>query len=46
MPGFRAHFRTNNNAFILRAAIEKAAANGQTLYAAFVDLSNQPSGVN
>ncbi|THG92752.1 hypothetical protein EW026_g8259 [Hermanssonia centrifuga] len=38
--GFRAHFRTNNNAFILRSAIEKAAANGDTVYAAFVDLSN------
>ncbi|THG93155.1 hypothetical protein EW026_g8005 [Hermanssonia centrifuga] len=38
--GFCARFRTNNNAFILRAAIEKATANGDTLYAAFVDLSN------
>ncbi|GBE82387.1 Ribonuclease H1 [Sparassis crispa] len=38
--GFRANHRTNNNAFILRTAIETARSKGQTLYVAFVDLTN------
>lgn len=38
--GFRAGYRTNNNAFILRAAIDKAAADGKTLYVLFLDLTN------
>ncbi|KAI5822343.1 hypothetical protein K523DRAFT_221733, partial [Schizophyllum commune Tattone D] len=38
--GFRPAYRTNNNAFILRAAIEKARATGETLYVVFMDLSN------
>ncbi|TFY50289.1 hypothetical protein EVJ58_g11109, partial [Rhodofomes roseus] len=38
--GFREGHRTNNNAFVLRTAIEKARANGKPLYVAFVDLSN------
>ncbi|EIW60653.1 uncharacterized protein TRAVEDRAFT_119579, partial [Trametes versicolor FP-101664 SS1] len=38
--GFRAGHRTFNNAFILRAAIEKARALGKTLYVVFLDLAN------
>lgn len=38
--GFRKHFRTNNNAFILRCAIEKAKSMGKTLYVATIDLTN------
>ena len=38
--GFREGARTNNNAFVLRAAIEKARSEGKTLYVAFVDLTN------
>ncbi|PPQ81254.1 hypothetical protein CVT26_015075 [Gymnopilus dilepis] len=38
--GFRAGYRTNNNMFILRTAIEKARAQGLTLYVMFADLSN------
>ncbi|KAJ7603722.1 hypothetical protein FB45DRAFT_691347, partial [Roridomyces roridus] len=37
---------TNNNPFILRTLIEKARASGETLYVAFVDISNAFSGVN
>jgi hypothetical protein len=36
--GFRKSFRTNNNPFILRYAIEKAWSQGKPLYVAFVDL--------
>ncbi|GAW03734.1 hypothetical protein LENED_005478 [Lentinula edodes] len=38
--GFRAGYRTNNNAFILRTLIEKAKSQDDTLYVAFVDISN------
>ncbi|KAJ3851203.1 hypothetical protein EV368DRAFT_2556, partial [Lentinula lateritia] len=38
--GFRSGYRTNNNAFILRTLIEKARASRNTLFAAFVDISN------
>ena len=38
--GFRKDYRTNNNAFILRCAIEKAKAMGKTLYVATVDITN------
>lgn len=38
--GFRAKHRTNNNAFVLRCAIEKAKSEGKPLYVAFVDLTN------
>ncbi|KAJ7167375.1 hypothetical protein C8R43DRAFT_877688, partial [Mycena crocata] len=38
--GFRKYFRTNNNPFILRCAIEKAWSQGKPLYVAFVDLKN------
>jgi hypothetical protein len=38
--GFRQGKRTNNNSFILRCAIEKAWAEGKSLYVVFVDLKN------
>ena len=38
--GFREGYRTNNNAFSLRCAIDKARAMGMTLYVSFVDCSN------
>lgn len=38
--GFRAGYRTNNNVFILRTAVDKARATGKPLYAAFIDLTN------
>ena len=38
--GFRQGYKTNNNAFILRCAIDKACSLGITLYVAFVDCSN------
>ncbi len=38
--GFRPRHRTNNNAFVLRAAIDKAQSDGKTLYVAFIDLTN------
>ncbi|KAF5382677.1 hypothetical protein D9615_003053 [Tricholomella constricta] len=38
--GFRPKYRTNNNSFILRCAIERARASGKDLYIAFVDLEN------
>lgn len=38
--GFRPGFRTNNNAFILRCAAERAAADGKPLFVASVDLTN------
>ncbi|KZV88985.1 hypothetical protein EXIGLDRAFT_618760, partial [Exidia glandulosa HHB12029] len=38
--GFRPGFRTNNNAFILRCAAERAASQGKKLYVASVDLAN------
>lgn len=38
--GFRAGYRTNNNAFILRCAIDRALGDGKTLYVGFVDVSN------
>lgn len=38
--GFREGYRTNNNAFILRCAIEKARSLGRSLYVATIDISN------
>ncbi|KAF5334783.1 hypothetical protein D9611_012913 [Ephemerocybe angulata] len=38
--GFREGYRTNNNVFVLRTAVERARAEGKTLYVAFADLSN------
>lgn len=38
--GFRPGYRTNNNPFVLRCAIERAKASKQTLYTAFIDLTN------
>ena len=38
--GFRTGYRTNNNAFILRCAIDRARAEGKTLYVMFADISN------
>lgn len=38
--GFRPKYRTNNNSFVLRCAIDRAKADGKPLYVAFVDLSN------
>ncbi|KAF5371475.1 hypothetical protein D9615_009607 [Tricholomella constricta] len=38
--GFRPHYRTNNNSFILRCAIERARASGKSVYIAFIDLEN------
>ncbi|KAJ3502171.1 hypothetical protein NLJ89_g9010 [Agrocybe chaxingu] len=38
--GFRKDCRTNNNSFILRSIIDKVTAEGDSLYVAFVDISN------
>lgn len=38
--GFREGYRTNNNAFILRCLIDRARAQGKTVFVAFVDISN------
>ncbi|KAF5335681.1 hypothetical protein D9611_009573 [Ephemerocybe angulata] len=38
--GFRAGYRTNNNMFMLRCAVDKARALGRPLYVAFVDMTN------
>ena len=38
--GFRAGFRTENNLFALRVATEQAAADGRTLWVAYVDIAN------
>ncbi|RDB17742.1 RNA-directed DNA polymerase from mobile element jockey [Hypsizygus marmoreus] len=38
--GFRETFRTNNNSFVLRCAVDRARATGVTLYVAFIDLTN------
>ncbi|KAJ3870338.1 hypothetical protein F5051DRAFT_470385, partial [Lentinula edodes] len=38
--GFRAGYRTNNNAFILRTLIDKSRSSGDSVYLAFVDISN------
>ncbi|KAI5897157.1 uncharacterized protein SCHCODRAFT_02493924, partial [Schizophyllum commune H4-8] len=38
--GFHEGYRTNNNIFILRCAIERARASGRPLYVVFVDLKN------
>ncbi|KAH6901852.1 hypothetical protein BKA70DRAFT_1157487, partial [Coprinopsis sp. MPI-PUGE-AT-0042] len=38
--GFRTGFRSNNNMFILRTALDKANATGNTLYVAYVDMTN------
>ena len=38
--GFREGYRTNNCSYILRAAIERCRARGDTLYVAFIDLKN------
>ncbi|KZV83868.1 hypothetical protein EXIGLDRAFT_598666, partial [Exidia glandulosa HHB12029] len=44
--GFRPGYRTENNAFILRVAAEKAHRLGHPLYVTFVDLSNAFPSVN
>jgi len=44
--GFRPGYRTENNPFILRTAIEVAQAQGKTLFVAFVDLRNAFPSVN
>ncbi|PPQ69330.1 hypothetical protein CVT26_002562 [Gymnopilus dilepis] len=38
--GFRENHRVTNNAFLLRSLIDTATQNGDTLYVAFVDISN------
>jgi Reverse transcriptase (RNA-dependent DNA polymerase) len=38
--GFRQGRRTNNNAFVLRCAAERAKAEGKPLYVTFADISN------
>jgi hypothetical protein len=38
--GFREGYRTHNNSFVLRTAIEKARAEGKVLYITFIDLKN------
>ena len=38
--GFQEAYRTHNNSFILRTAIEKAQSMQQSLYVAFIDLKN------
>lgn len=38
--GFRPGFRTDNNVFVLRAAMERAWSEGKTLYVIFFDLTN------
>ncbi|KZV95492.1 hypothetical protein EXIGLDRAFT_644268, partial [Exidia glandulosa HHB12029] len=38
--GFRAGFRTNNNGFVLRCAMERAQAQGRNLFLASIDISN------
>ncbi|KAJ3849346.1 hypothetical protein EV368DRAFT_19726, partial [Lentinula lateritia] len=38
--GFRKGYRTNNNAFILRTLIEKAHSHGETVFTAFINISN------
>ena len=38
--GFREGHQTNDNVFTLRAAVERARAEGRTLYVAFADLRN------
>jgi len=38
--GFREGFRTNNNCFVLRTMIDKAFATRNSLYVAFIDISN------
>lgn len=44
--GFRAGYRTNNNAFILRCAIDRARAQKNVLYLGSVDISNAFPSVN
>ncbi|KAF9065649.1 hypothetical protein BDP27DRAFT_1151169, partial [Rhodocollybia butyracea] len=38
--GFRENHRTNNNVFVLRTVIEETRSNDETLFVAFVDISN------
>lgn len=38
--GFREKYRTHNNSFVVRCAIDKARAEGKNLHVAFVDLTN------
>jgi hypothetical protein len=38
--GFREGYRTNNNGFVLRCMIERARAEGRTLWVAFLDITN------
>lgn len=44
--GFRPGYRTENNAFVLRTAVETAHSQGKPLYVAFVDLRNAFPSVN
>lgn len=44
--GFRKGHRTNNNAFVLRTAIDEARSKDRTLYVLFVDLTNAFPSVN
>ncbi|KAJ3851813.1 hypothetical protein EV368DRAFT_42337 [Lentinula lateritia] len=44
--GFREGFYTNNNAFILRTIIDKAHSWKETIYAAFVNISNMFPSTN
>ncbi|KAL1937065.1 hypothetical protein VTO73DRAFT_15134 [Trametes versicolor] len=46
IPDSQNGFRTFNNAFILRTAIEKARALAKTLYVVFLDLANAFSSVD
>ena len=38
--GFREGYRTHNNSFVLRTAVEKARSENKALYVAFIDLKN------
>jgi hypothetical protein len=42
--GFREKYRTNNNAFVLQCMIERARAEGRTLWVAFLDITIDQSG--
>ncbi|EJD46730.1 hypothetical protein AURDEDRAFT_63058, partial [Auricularia subglabra TFB-10046 SS5] len=44
--GFRPTYRTENNPFILRTAVESARSHKKPVYAAFVDLRNAFPSVN
>ncbi|KAF5387236.1 hypothetical protein D9757_006871 [Collybiopsis confluens] len=38
--GFRAGYRTNNNVLVLRTLVESSRSRGETVFVAFVDISN------